>query len=77
MTEGSPSGGHFQMASKIEACGVAPGVAPRRPSYNLSLSGTDDKNRIKDASRRRLPVVLGAVLAIASIGKNSLSRRPH
>ena len=26
MTEGSPSGGHFQMASKIEARGVAPFV---------------------------------------------------
>jgi hypothetical protein len=46
MCEGSPSGGRFQMASKIEARGVAPSVAPRCPSYNLSLAYMT-KNRIQ------------------------------
>ena len=50
MCEGSPSGGRFQMASKIEARGVAPSVAPRCPSSILNLSY--DKNRIHGSAAK-------------------------
>ena len=82
MTEGSPSGGHFQMASKIEARGVAPrvaqGVAPRCPC----LSAGPGREHLREVKKSRLEReteagskrVAGGVVASTPSLKYSLSR---